>query len=163
MRVWTVEGADVANGVPRKVMVRAQDEGEASRLARLQGVLTSTVYMYNPAADDDRLEELGAIVATASKRSKNDQSQISDVQGRLNAADFILSILGWLYIAGSALFLLVAIVATLVSTVAKPPFEMIALPAAIIGAVVGVGFGTLLLGLGAAFRMLGIIGASERR
>lgn len=168
-RKWTVEGKD-SHGQVKRITVLAGDEGQASAAVSMRGIQVLRVYAYDPDAllemareeaeappDDVGFSPPPAARKTPPK-AKEEASELRGTASRLRAIDIVLSVAGYVYILSS----LIAAFAICLQyrNEMRDPWLVAAYMLAIV--VAGAVSGVILLGVGAAFRMLAIMGEDTR-
>jgi hypothetical protein len=143
MKQWTVDGADRETGQGRTVKVLAGDEGEAERMANAKGVLVSRVYVYNPASEKP------------SHPLKVSPSEAKRAGWRLRAADRVLSAIGCMY---AAMAILIVIAFTYRELFTKHDLDTTTIAIVLVSFAAMAGVSILFFGMGAALKMLAIIG-----
>ena len=179
---WQVDGADRQTGEDKAFLITADTEDDARAIGEAQGIYVSAVVPYvddgyaepeppappdaplpeaapppavgNPYLPPARTPSRGAL-GYARPDAKTSTRTYADVPGaasRLRAADAVLSIFGWIYVVLGVLGGLIGIALTVASGMSLMGLVPLLYALALIAA------GVLLLGAGAAMRMLASIG-----
>jgi hypothetical protein len=140
--------------------VQAQDENAAGEAALQRGVNASRIYVHQPEAVDEveLLPKAEVAPPPSYARPTLPDDELERAAARLRAADWILSAIGWIYLAGAVLVTLFGI-----STASARAVDAVGLlPCLLMVAGLAAG-GILFLGVGAALRMLALIGEGIHR
>jgi len=166
---WQVDGADRETGEDKAFLIDADTEQQARAIAEAHGLYVSAAAPYVDPNYTPSPQEAAAATAPRAQETlpyarpgaSAAAATFADVPGaarRLRAADIVLSIFGWLYVALGVIAGLLILFATL--RLGTAGLEISALLTTLVLPLALIAVGVVLLGAGAALRMLAAIGVA---